>query len=280
VIVDGRPIGRGCALVCRGQPPPRLPWAYGGAPSAAADALGGHASQTPCRHLPTQSPSSLRVAARLLGRLGIAAWRWGAVLVGALGGSVPPPVVAPSMPGAIHSPVEDVITVLLWRHRHGGNEQRDRGWECGKAIWWMDMGMVDAGGTKVEIGDGGGKGGYATIAQHALGQSSSTGGGRSWRRRRWRCPAGHVVDGGGEGSELLHQQLLKCHEVRLGDWTSGDSRRISRCGDGGGGGWCWSWRHVIGLASPIPDCYGGCSTTVPTVLQYPRELFAGWGCTG
>jgi hypothetical protein len=29
--------------VCRGQPPPRLPRAFGGAPAAAAGALGGHA---------------------------------------------------------------------------------------------------------------------------------------------------------------------------------------------------------------------------------------------
>jgi hypothetical protein len=26
--------------------------------------------------------------------------------------------------------------------------------ECGKAIWWLSTGMVDVGGTKVEIGDG------------------------------------------------------------------------------------------------------------------------------
>jgi hypothetical protein len=39
--------------------------------------------------------------------------------------------------------------------------------------------------------DGGGKGGYATIAQHAIGESSNTGGGRSW----WRCPAGNAGEG-------------------------------------------------------------------------------------
>jgi hypothetical protein len=26
--------------------------------------------------------------------------------------------------------------------------------ECGKAIWWLGTGMVDVGGTIVEIGDG------------------------------------------------------------------------------------------------------------------------------
>jgi hypothetical protein len=86
--------------------------------------------------------------------------------------------------------------------------------------------------------DGGGEGGYATIAQHAIGESSNTGGGRSWRRWWWRCLAGHAVGSGGEGGELLHQQLLECHEVRLGDWTSGGSRHINRRGGGGGGGWC------------------------------------------
>lgn len=78
----------------------------------------------------------------------------------------------------------------------------DRGW----GVWEGEMvdgyerqGMVDASGTKAAIGDGRGvvsdgkgtmvvvvdgaavvgRGGYATIAQHAIGESSSTGGGRS-----------------------------------------------------------------------------------------------------
>jgi hypothetical protein len=47
------------------------------------------------------------------------------------------------------------------------------------------------------------KGRYAAIAWHAIWKRSSPDdGGCWWRRWCWR-PAGHAVDGGGEGSKLV-----------------------------------------------------------------------------